>query len=538
MKLIRVILGIGSILTLILSLGCPGGPTSEYDPEAFAVEVSEPPADICVPPGTTVTLGADAVHYGTSIDYSWSVDNSNATIANPDEPSISVLLTEPGTYVFTVIGTNFDGDDESDTRTITVDENCEFTVQIDSPYSSDVFAVGQDVYFASSQNGGSAPFAFEWEFGDGSGIPASAEQFPTVSYPTEGPYTVTVTVTDADDVEAAASVDIEIADYSSIPMPVTNVMVIAPAPPNFGGSTTPDGGTMVFSSNSAGAALLDSDTGAFGPVILPGNSFEGAAIARSTAGVEAIAGVRGGSTFVSIFDPDSGEFPIPTPLIDERGYDIQLRNPASGSLVAATASGVQVYELGERAEEYAASLSVALLQFPGIDGNIRSAVGRPADNAFLACSSGSPTQLYLHDGGPGNDAVLIGELGANSIKLRGIGDVYCAIDTDDDLCYVITWDAGNNVSIVGSFPTGSSPRGYDLKLLGNGNYGCVIAAFGYPTITVAEIGPNGTIINSEIKDLPIECGQAMDAMWAEDGSTYVLVPSLASGELFTVPTGL
>src|SRR5262249_56543352 len=50
------------------------------------------------------------------------------------------------------------------------------------------------VAFTGSATGGTAPYSFSWNFGDGS--PASTLQNPSHTYSTAGTYTATLTVTD------------------------------------------------------------------------------------------------------------------------------------------------------------------------------------------------------------------------------------------------------------------------------------------------------------------------------------------------------
>ena len=61
---------------------------------------------------------------------------------------------------------------------------------------------GEAVYFHGSASGGTEPYTWQWNFGDGS---TSSEQNPTHVYASAGTYTVTLTVQDADGKTASST---------------------------------------------------------------------------------------------------------------------------------------------------------------------------------------------------------------------------------------------------------------------------------------------------------------------------------------------
>jgi len=69
----------------------------------------------------------------------------------------------------------------------------------DGPYSGET---GSPIQFTGSATGGTPPYSWAWEFGDGA---TSTQQNPTHTYTTAGLYTVTLTVTDS----ASATADDE-----------------------------------------------------------------------------------------------------------------------------------------------------------------------------------------------------------------------------------------------------------------------------------------------------------------------------------------
>ena len=68
----------------------------------------------------------------------------------------------------------------------------ELVASANGPYEG---VVGEDISFTGSATGGTSPYIFEWDFGDGS---SSEEQNPVHSYAEAGVYDVTLTVIDAE----------------------------------------------------------------------------------------------------------------------------------------------------------------------------------------------------------------------------------------------------------------------------------------------------------------------------------------------------
>ncbi|MDH7556194.1 MAG: InlB B-repeat-containing protein [Candidatus Methanosuratincola sp.] len=98
--------------------------------------------------------------------------------------------------------------------------------------SSNESPVGTAIQFNASAKDGVSPYAFCWDFGDGS---RSYDRSPSKSYAHPGSYTVTCTVTDSAGITDAKSLQVTINAYLTI-MPST------------GGSTNPSSGTYAYAS--------------------------------------------------------------------------------------------------------------------------------------------------------------------------------------------------------------------------------------------------------------------------------------------------
>ncbi|XRH75086.1 MAG: InlB B-repeat-containing protein [Candidatus Methanosuratincola verstraetei] len=92
--------------------------------------------------------------------------------------------------------------------------------------------IGAPIRFSASAKDGVAPYAFCWDFGDGS---VSHEQSPSKSYAYPGVYTVTCTATDS----------MGIIDVKSLQVIIRTYLTITPSN---GGSTSPTAGTYTYTS--------------------------------------------------------------------------------------------------------------------------------------------------------------------------------------------------------------------------------------------------------------------------------------------------
>ncbi len=92
--------------------------------------------------------------------------------------------------------------------------------------------VGTAIQFLASAKDGVAPYAYYWDFGDGS---SSCEQNPSKTYASPGSYTVTCTVTDSVGITDSKSLKVIIRAYLTIM-------------PSIGGSTSPSSGVFAYAS--------------------------------------------------------------------------------------------------------------------------------------------------------------------------------------------------------------------------------------------------------------------------------------------------
>ncbi|HHH79815.1 MAG TPA: PKD domain-containing protein, partial [Thermoplasmatales archaeon] len=97
-----------------------------------------------------------------------------------------------GEYTVTLTVSDSKGKTAEDSVTVTVNPQNTLTVDAGGPYTG---MVNTAMWFSATTTGGTPPYTYHWEFGDGE---TSEEQNPTHVYQSAGEYTVTLTVTDGE----------------------------------------------------------------------------------------------------------------------------------------------------------------------------------------------------------------------------------------------------------------------------------------------------------------------------------------------------
>ncbi|OLD09219.1 MAG: hypothetical protein AUI95_01400 [Crenarchaeota archaeon 13_1_40CM_3_52_4] len=145
----------------------------------------------------TVTFTLDAGTTGGSLS---SGTCNLTTPVVPGQPPSSCFVTFLGSSAagIATVSASYDGDATHNTSssiaaTITVTSVIP-PLTVDFSFSPSSPTVGQSVSFISSVSGGTAPYTYAWDFGDGS---TSAAVNPSHTYSTAGSFTVELAVTDS-----------------------------------------------------------------------------------------------------------------------------------------------------------------------------------------------------------------------------------------------------------------------------------------------------------------------------------------------------
>ncbi len=118
--------------------------------------------------------------------YAWTFgDGGTSSAANPTH-----VYSSAGTFTATVVVTDSLSTQRSGTTTVTVIAPLSAVASADSRSGMIPFTIS----FSASASGGTGPYAYHWDFGDGT---TSTLQNPSHTYQVAGSYTVILTVTDS-----------------------------------------------------------------------------------------------------------------------------------------------------------------------------------------------------------------------------------------------------------------------------------------------------------------------------------------------------
>ncbi|MEM0467119.1 MAG: PKD domain-containing protein [Candidatus Thermoplasmatota archaeon] len=126
---------------------------------------------------------------GISSEYRWLWDFGDGTTSDQQNPIHCYL--NPGNYTVRLLVRDLVGNQGNDTAVIIIYR--QLTVTAGGPYTG---IVTMPIELHGSVTGGKPPYAYQWDFGDGT---TSIEEKPTPRYSKSGTYTILFTVTDSGD---------------------------------------------------------------------------------------------------------------------------------------------------------------------------------------------------------------------------------------------------------------------------------------------------------------------------------------------------
>src|SRR5207245_376088 len=157
--------------------------------------------------GTSVSFTASASGGTTPYSFSWNFGDGTANVAggttNPNTQSHTYATK--GTFTVKVNVTDANGAKQTASSTITI-APLQFTVVFTTAPTTGT--VGTAVSFTASASGGTTPYSFSWNFGDGTANVAGGSTNPNTqshTYSTKGTFTVKVNATDANGALKTAS---------------------------------------------------------------------------------------------------------------------------------------------------------------------------------------------------------------------------------------------------------------------------------------------------------------------------------------------
>jgi len=140
---------------------------------------------------------------GTS-PYTYSWDFGDGSTSSDQNPSHTYSAANDYSAILTVT----DNNDNQDTATITINvsEQSE-PLQASASAAPSSGTAPLSVIFTGSASGGTSPYTYSWDFGDGS---TSSEQSPSHTYSAANDYSAILTVTDNNDNQDTASLNISV----------------------------------------------------------------------------------------------------------------------------------------------------------------------------------------------------------------------------------------------------------------------------------------------------------------------------------------
>jgi len=189
--------------------------------------------------GTAIDFTGSAS--GGTEPYTWHWDFGDGETSAQMNPSH--VYATAGTYTATLTVTDANEDEATDTATVTVEVAGSIVADAGGPYT---VLVGESLTLDGSVTGGTSPYTWSWDLGDGD--TADIED-PTHTYTSEGVYTVTLTVTDDEGLMDTDTATVTVVDNSAPATP----QIDGPSEGKFGTeytfsftATDPDGDDVKF----------------------------------------------------------------------------------------------------------------------------------------------------------------------------------------------------------------------------------------------------------------------------------------------------
>ncbi len=208
------------------------------EPALAVIESISPASEVCM--GTVVDFKGSAAGE-TPIIYEWDFDYDGISFSTMDSGSaVSYTYTVAGTYTVALKVTDSCSSPGEDTAVTTITV---FDSPTAAPANSGPDCAGTTISFTSNPSGGSSPYIFNWDFGDGTG--ASTLANPSYTYASPGNYNANCTVTDVNGCESGAEITVATVRQNPTVVPSHDGPECAGSAINF--TANPSGGTSPYS---------------------------------------------------------------------------------------------------------------------------------------------------------------------------------------------------------------------------------------------------------------------------------------------------
>lgn len=155
--------------------------------------------------GQNINFGASVTGGNSPYSVTWNFGDGTSAFGE----SYSKSYASAGTYTVTVTASDFDGVTASATRDLTIKEVATppFTASIVAPTDGAELSTLHPTTFQATASGGTAPYSFTWNFGDGTS--AFGDSY-SKNYTATGTYSVIMTASDFDGKNTSQTISVKV----------------------------------------------------------------------------------------------------------------------------------------------------------------------------------------------------------------------------------------------------------------------------------------------------------------------------------------
>jgi hypothetical protein len=240
---------------------------------------------------------------------------------------------------------------------------------------------------------------------------------------------------------------------------------------------------------------------------------------------------------ISLFDVDAGQFGF-TQIFPGNPACLDAvpngNDPLSGEMVLACGARLQTLEPDATAKFFTSGPNYT--GFTQTTGPAFSAFRRRAGGPVVAVTQGTPGRVMKHPatGTAGETPQDIGAAGNSPRRIRCAPNGVCAVSNfASDNLTILTWDAQDNVVIVGPVAVGDGPVGIDIRPRTDGNVEVVSTGLNDNSYSITVLRANGSTVSNRKAAVPTGCTKPGHAVWGS--GAQIIVTCNGSNAIAVIP---
>jgi len=174
--------------------------------------------------------------------------------------------------------------------------------------------------------------------------------------------------------------------------------------------------------------------------------------------------------------------------------------------------------------------------FPQTGGNVISGFRREQGGPIVAVTDGTPGTIWKHPAtGVLNEMPIeLGASGDSPRRVRCTPNSVCALSNfASDSLTILTWDAGDTITIEGTVPVGDGPVGVDIRPRTDGNFEVVSTGFNDDSYSITVLEPDGDVVTNQETAAPAGCDAPGHAIWGPGNE--IIISCNGSDDIVRVP---